>query len=54
MQAYARSIGYALYMIDEILIPISKAEQELEEAKATAKVKYEWMDTNYNIQSTVL
>lgn len=51
MQAYARSLGYALDTIDEILIPISKAEQELEEAKATANIKYERMDTHYDIQS---
>ena len=48
-------------MIDEIMIRIPKAEgatvpprevlQEFEKAKATAKVKCERMDTNYDIQS---
>ena len=61
MQAYARSLGYPLDKIDEILIQLPKAEgapapprevlQELEEAKATAKVKCERMDKNYDIQS---
>ena len=63
MKAYARSLGYALDMIDEIMIRIPKAEgatapprevlQELEEAKATAKVKCERMDTNYDLQSVL-
>ena len=58
MQAYGRSLGNALDMIDEILTRIPKEEgaaapprealQELEDAKATAKAKFERMDTNYD------
>ena len=61
MQAYARLLGNALNTIDEILTRIPKDEsaaapprealQELEEAKATAKAKFEKMDTNYDIQA---
>ena len=61
MNAYARSLGNTLNRIDEILAQILMAEgapaplrevlQEPEEAKATAKVKFNWMDENYDLQS---
>ena len=61
MQAYARSLGNALDMIDEILTripegggataPLRVILQELDDAKATAKAKFEKMDTNYDIQA---
>ena len=58
MQAYARSLDNALEMIDDVLsrVPAEGATprmvlSELEEAKATAKAKYEKMDANYDTQS---
>ena len=60
MQAYARLLGNALDMIDEILTRVPKGEGgtapprvvlQLEDATATAKTKFERMDTNYNIQA---
>lgn len=61
MQAYARSLGNALDMIDVILARIPKGEGapappeevllELERAKAIAVVKFERMDENYELQS---
>ena len=60
MQAYARLLGNALDMIDEILTWVPKGEGatapprvvlQLEDATATAKAKFERMDTNYDIQA---
>ena len=60
MQAYARLLGNALDMIDEILTRVPKGEgasapprvvRQLEDATATAKTKFERMDTNYDIQA---
>ena len=58
MQAYARFLGNALEMIDDVLsrIPTEGATprailSELDEAKAIAKAKFEKMDANYDIQS---
>ena len=53
MQAYARSLGNALDMIDVILAPAPPEEVllELERAKAIAVVKFERMDENYDLQS---
>ena len=58
MQAYARSLGNALKMIDEILTRMPKEGatpravlKELEDAKASAMAKFEKMDANYVIQA---
>ena len=60
MQAYARLLGNALDMIDEVLTWVQKDEGvpvplrvvlQLEDATAVAKTKLERMDNNYDIQA---
>ena len=58
MQTYARFLDNALELIDDVLtrVPAEGATprailNELEEAKALAKAKFDKMGTNYEIQS---